>query len=106
MCIRDSVYATGRRASNYDSATGEVPNSDYRGAGGGIVLGYMPDARQRIEASARVAYVKDGAAGTVPPYPAASSRRDPNRVKQARLAYSGEFDGAISALKASVYVNE
>ncbi|MFY3302345.1 TonB-dependent receptor [Achromobacter xylosoxidans] len=100
------VYATGRRASNYDSATGEVPNSDFRGAGGGIVLGYMPDARQRIEASARVAYVKDGAAGTVPPYPAASSRRDPNRVKQARLAYSGEFDGAISALKASVYVNE
>ncbi len=100
------VYATGRRASNYDSGAGEVPNSDYRGAGGGIVLGYMPDAKQRIEASARVAYVKDGAAGTVPPYPASSSRRDPNRVKQGRLAYTGEFDGAISELKASVYVNE
>lgn len=100
------VYATGRRSSNYDSATGEVPNSDFRGAGGGIVLGYMPDAKQRIEASARVAYVKDGAAGTVPPYPASSSRRDPNQVKQGRLAYTGEFDGTISALKASVYVNE
>lgn len=100
------VYATGRRASNYDSAAGEVPNSDFRGAGGGIVLGYMPDARQRIEASARVAYVKDGAAGTVPEYPLSYSRRDPLKVKQGRLAYTGEFDGTISSLKASVYVNE
>lgn len=100
------AYATTRRAGNYDSATGEVPNSDFRGVGGGIVLGYMPDATQRIEASARLASVEDGAAGTVPPYPASSTRRDPNRIKQGRLAYTGEFDGVIRQLKASVYVNE
>lgn len=100
------VYATTRRSSDYDSGSGKVPNSDFRGDAGGIVLGYMPDARQRIEASARVAYVKDGAAGTVPPYPQSISRRDPNRVKQARLAYRGEFDGTVREVDASLYVNE
>lgn len=100
------VYATGRRASNYDSAAGEVPNSDFRGGGAGVVLGYMPNARHRIEASARVAYMKDGAAGTVPTYPVSYSRRDPLRVTQGRLAYTGEFDGLVQSLKASLYVNQ
>lgn len=100
------VYATGRRASNFRSATEEVPNSGFRGAGGGIVLGYMPNARQRIEISGRMAHVNDDAAGAVPPYPLSSSHRDPLAVKQGRLGYTGEFDGVISELHASLYVNE
>ncbi|MFA1683786.1 TonB-dependent receptor [Achromobacter dolens] len=100
------VYATGRRAGNFRSAEGAVPNSDFRSAGGGIVLGYMPDARQRIEISGRMAHVNEGWAGTVPPYPLARTRSNPLNVKQGRLAYRGEFDGAISELRASVYVNE
>ncbi|VFR41157.1 Outer membrane vitamin B12 receptor BtuB [plant metagenome] len=100
------VYATGRRASDYDSAAGTVPNSDYRSGNAGVVLGYMPDARQRFEASARVAYVKDGVAGAMPAPPLSISRREPLKVKQGRLAYAGEFDGTVKALKASLYVNE
>lgn len=100
------VYATGRRADNFRSATEEVPNSDFHSAGGGIVLGFMPDTRQRIEASARMAHVYEGWAGTVPPYPQANTHSDPLNVKQGRLAYTGEFDGAISELRASLYVNE
>ncbi|WZB68307.1 TonB-dependent receptor plug domain-containing protein [Achromobacter xylosoxidans] len=76
------VYATGRRAGNFRSAAGKVPNSDFRSAGGGIVLGYMPDARQRFEISGRIAHVNEGWAGTVPPYPLATTRSDPLDVKQ------------------------
>lgn len=100
------VYATGRRADNFSSAAGEVPNSGFRGTGGGIVLGYMPDARQRFEISGRFAHVNDDGAGAVPPYPLTSSHRDPLAVKQGKLGYSGEFDGVISELRASLYVNE
>ncbi|GAB1842657.1 TonB-dependent receptor [Achromobacter xylosoxidans] len=100
------VYATGRRADNFSSAAGEVPNSGFRGTGGGIVLGYMPDARQRFEISGRFAHVNDDGAGAVPPYPLTSSHRDPLAVKQGKLGYSGEFDGIISELRASLYVNE
>lgn len=99
------VYGTHKRASNYDSASGTVPNSDYRSETGGVVLGYMPDQHQRIEFSARTAYVKDGAAGTLPL--TTTSRRDPLKVKQARVAYTGDFaDAAISHLDASLYVAE
>ncbi|WP_241117065.1 TonB-dependent receptor [Achromobacter xylosoxidans] len=100
------VYATGRRADNFSSAAGEVPNSGFRGTGGGIVLGYMPDVRQRFEISGRFAHVNDDGAGAVPPYPLTSSHRDPLAVKQGKLGYSGEFDGIISELRASLYVNE
>ncbi|WP_454690611.1 TonB-dependent receptor [Achromobacter aloeverae] len=101
------AYATGRRASDYDSANGKVPNSDFRGASGGITLGYMPDARQRIEFSVRSAYVEAGLAGASPPYPQSVSRYAPLKVKQARLAYDGNFEGAaVSRLKASLYVDE
>ncbi|CUJ25019.1 TonB-dependent receptor [Achromobacter xylosoxidans] len=100
------MYATGRRADNFSSAAGEVPNSGFRGTGGGIVLGYMPDARQRFEISGRFAHVNDDGAGAVPPYPLTSSHRDPLAVKQGKLGYSGEFDGVISELRASLYVNE
>ena len=100
------VYATGRRAGNFRSASDEVPNSDFRSAGGGIVLGYMPDARQRVEISGRMAHVNEGWAGTVPPYPLATTRSDPLNVKQGKLAYQGAFDGVLSELRASLYVNE
>lgn len=99
------VYATHKRASDYDSAAGTVPNSDFRSTTGGVVLGYMPNAHQRVEFSARTAYVKDSAAGTFPV--TSTSGRDPLKVKQARVAYDGEFaDAVIRRLQASLYVNE
>lgn len=100
------AYMTTRRASNYDSPMGEVPNSDYKSINGGVVVGFMPDAAQRYSVSVRRSEVKDGAppaVATAPTY----SRRNPLTVTQARLAYSGEFDqSVISKLDASLYRNE
>lgn len=99
------AYATTRRSSDYDIPSGTVPNSDYRSYGGGAVLGYMFAPTQRIEASVRTAYVEDGAAGTVPV--TSITRRDPLRVNQWRLAYSGQFpDAPIEQVDASVYLNK
>jgi hemoglobin/transferrin/lactoferrin receptor protein len=99
-------YLTHREADNYKTPHGDVPNSDYTTNNGGIVLGYMPDAHQRIEASFRRAEVEDGAPPVVASAPT-YSRRDPSTVSQARLAYSGEFSNSlISKVDASLYRNE
>lgn len=101
------LYITRRHANDYDSANGLVPNSDFDTEGAGLVVGFMPDATQRIEASVRYASAKEGAAGTVPVYPISISRRDPNQVKQARLAYTGSFANQLfSRVEGSFYVNE
>lgn len=100
------AYATTRRGSNYESPQGEVPNSDYRSLNGGVVVGYMPDASQRVEASVRRAYVEDGAPPVVATAATYTARR-PLTVTQARLAYSGSFANAVvSKLDASLYRNE
>lgn len=99
------AYATARRASNYDTPAGTVPNSDYRSGGGGIVLGYMPDATQRFEFSARMTTVNEGMAGAMPT--TTTSRYDPLQVFQGRLGYTGKFDQSfISKVDASLYIND
>ncbi len=101
------AYVTGRRSGNYDTPAGTVPNSDYRSGGGGVVLGYMPDAKQRFEVSARVTTVDAGIAGSVPPYPTSIGRYAPLQVAEGRLAYAGEFDhSVVSKLDASLYIDD
>ncbi|MDR2164352.1 MAG: TonB-dependent receptor [Zoogloeaceae bacterium] len=100
------AYVSGRHADDYRSGDRKIPNSDYETLSGGLVLGYSPDARQRVELSLRATTVDDGSASTLPTY-TLQSRRDPLEVKQARIAYTGESDsGLFRKIDASLYANE
>lgn len=101
------VYVSRRHAGDYRGGAGKIRNSDYETYSGGLVLGYSFDARQRMELSLRATTVDDGNAAALPTYPRLSSRRDPLKVRQARIAYSGEFDsGLFRKIDTSLYINE
>ena len=98
----------GRRGDNYLTPKGEAPNSDYRSLGGSFKLGYTPTLGQRFELTLRDYSEVDGRAGGVggaPGAPFLRVRQDPNEVQSARLGYSGEFDGVVKHVEASVYAN-
>ncbi|MDH7794588.1 hemoglobin/transferrin/lactoferrin receptor protein [Beijerinckia sp. GAS462] len=98
----------GRWGDNYQTPLGAAPNSDYRSLGGSLKLGYTPTAGQRVELSFRRYTETDGRAGGVggaPGAPYLNVRQSPNEVTMGRLAYTGEFDGLVKKVEASVYVN-
>lgn len=99
------VYASGRRGGNYDTPAGQVLNSDYTAASGGLALGYMPDASQRYELSYRYGEIRDGgssATTTENNY----GRRLPLSIHQLRLGYEGRFSqGPFARIEASLYGN-
>ncbi|MDR2626079.1 MAG: TonB-dependent receptor [Zoogloeaceae bacterium] len=100
------AYVAGRHADDYHSGERKISNSDYETRSGGLVVGYSFDARRRLELSLRATTVEDGAASTLPTN-TMKSRRDPLKVKQARIAYSGDSDtGLFRQISASLYVNE
>lgn len=99
---------SGRWGDNYQTPLGVAPNSDYRSLGGSFKLGYTPTPGQRFELTLRQYSEEDGRAGGVggaPGFPYLIVRQDPNQVRSARLAYSGEFDGLVKQIKGSFYAN-
>jgi hemoglobin/transferrin/lactoferrin receptor protein len=99
---------SGRGGDSYQTPLGTAPNSDYRSLGGSFKLGYTPTIGQRIELTLRDYSEVDGRAGGVggaPGYPYLIVRQDPNNARSARLAYSGEFDGLVKHVDASLYAN-
>jgi hemoglobin/transferrin/lactoferrin receptor protein len=99
---------SGRWGSNYNTPLGQAPNSDYNSMGGSLKLGYTPDLGQRFELTLRKYSETDGRAGGVggaPGAPFTIVRQDPNNVQTARLAYTGELDGLVRHVEASVYAN-
>lgn len=98
-------YVTGRRASDYKTPAGDIPNSHYTTAGAGFVTGYMPNAKERYELSYRYGEIKDGTsnANTTD---TAWSRRDPLTIHQLRLGYEGTYDNwMLQRMDASLYLN-
>ena len=99
---------SGRWGGNYQTPLGVAPNSDYRSLGGSFKLGYTPTLGQRFELTFRQYSEEDGRAGGVggaPGFPDLIVRQDPNQVRSARLAYSGEFDGLVKHVEGSFYAN-
>ena len=98
---------SGRQADDYHSPEGRVGNSDYQTGNASLVVGYNPDAQQRVELALRAVSVTDGRAGTQPAYPASTQREATLQLYTGRLGYSGTFDsGLFRTVEASLYRNE
>ncbi|GLK67327.1 exported heme receptor protein [Hansschlegelia plantiphila] len=99
---------SGRWGDDYHTPLGKAPNSDYKSLGGSLKLGYTPTAGQRFELALRHYTEEDGRAGGVggaPGAPYLKVRQSPNDVTMGRLSYTGEFDGPVKKVEASVYAN-
>lgn len=98
-------YVSGRQSQNYDTPEGEIFNSHYKTASAGLVLGYMPDNRQRYEFSYRYGEIRDGTSNATA-NENNISRRAPLTIHQLRLGYEGTFDHSLlQRLDASLYMN-
>ncbi len=99
---------SARGGGNYQTPLGAAPNSDYQSLGGNFKLGYTPTLGQRFELTLRDYSEVDGRAGGVggaPGSPYLIARQDPNNVRTARLAYSGELDGLVKHVEGSIYAD-
>lgn len=97
---------SGRKADNYRSAQGEIPNSDFKMFSGDLRLGYRLAAGHRLEISGKFAEVEAGDAGGIAGSPGGSllrRRQEPMREQFGKVAYSGETDFFLKKVEASLY---
>lgn len=76
-----------RKAGNYDSPAGEVPNSDFATRSLTARIGYALNATRRLELTAKASSNDAGRAGS-PGAPLVITREDPLKERFARLAYT------------------
>lgn len=103
-----------RKADNYDTPAGEIPNSGFDAPSFDLRMGYTVAPGQRVEVTGRYADIERERAGGQFAAPGAANgpgvkqRLMTDRSfqeKYARLAYTGEslFGGALRDLEASLY---
>ena len=98
--------ASARKADNYRSANGEIPNSDFEAFSGDLRLGYRLAAGHRLEISGKYAEVEAGDAGGIAGSPGGAllrRRQEPMRERFGKVAYSGETDFFFKKVDASLY---
>jgi hemoglobin/transferrin/lactoferrin receptor protein len=98
---------SGKKADDYESPEGDIPNSDMQSSSVDLRLGYTPAQDHRIELSAKYADVEQGYAGglsVAPGYPYKTRRDDPLREKMVKLHYEG-LNNALNLkhIEASIY---
>lgn len=97
---------SGRKAGNYTSPMGEVPNSDLQTYHGDLRLGYLLSPGHSLELSGKFGEVEAGDAGGIsgsPGAPLLRLRREPIRESFGRLGYAGETSTLLKKIEASVY---
>lgn len=99
-----------RRASDYKSPEGTIPNSDFRTLSTDLRIGYALNAEDRIELTAKYADVEAGRAGGiggVPGAPLLQLREDPMREGFIKLGYQGKNPGlGFTQTEASLYARK
>lgn len=83
---------SGKKADDYESPEGDIPNSDMQSSSVDLRLGYTPAQDHRIELSAKYAEIEQGYAGglsAAPGYPYKTRRQDPLSEKMIKLHYEG-----------------
>lgn len=100
----------GRRADDYESPRGRIPNSDLETFSGDLRLGYRLRPGHRIELTTKYAEVGAGDAGGIsgaPGDPLLRVRREPIRERFIKLGYAGKDPGlGLDQIEASLYVRE
>lgn len=79
-----------RRAGDYESAAGTIPNSDFNAQALTARVGFSPDATRRFELAARINRTESGRAGGIigaPGAPLLTVREDHNDEDYLRLSY-------------------
>jgi hemoglobin/transferrin/lactoferrin receptor protein len=99
-----------RRAGDYESPQGTIPNSDFRTLSADLRLGYSLNANQRFELIAKHAEVETGRAGGIggaPGAPLVTLREDPIRESLIKLGYQGKNPGlGFTQTEASLYARK
>ena len=81
------VAGNYRKAGNFDTPEGEIPNSDFVTRSVNAKIGYSPSGTRRFDLAAKIASVDDGRA-TAPGAPLAITREDPLQERFLRLGYT------------------
>jgi hemoglobin/transferrin/lactoferrin receptor protein len=99
-----------RRAGDYESPQGTIPNSDFRTLSADLRLGYTVNADHRFELIAKQAEVETGRAGGIggaPGAPLLRLREDPIRESLIKLGYQGKNPGlGFTQTEASLYARK
>lgn len=105
--------ASYRSAGDYKTPSGRMPNSDFELTSFDARIGYRFAPGQRVELTAKQAEVERGRPGGEGAAPGAFNpstalnrimREDPIEERFLRLAYQGEFKGALKSVDAAAYV--
>ena len=95
-----------RDAGNYETARGEIRNTDFNTRSLNARFGYSPDATRRLEVSGKLARIESGRAGAPNP-PTFTIREDPLEEQSLRFAYTqSQVTPWISDLQSSLFVRE
>lgn len=95
--------ANYRRADNYHSGAGEIPNSDFRTRSFNLRLGYSPDATRRFEITSKI-FSDDAGRANAPGAPLVTTREDPLQEHSLRLGYTqSQVAPWIQDIDASLY---
>lgn len=99
-----------RRAGDYKSPEGTIPNSDFRTFSGDLRLGYTLNTDHRFELTAKVADVESGRAGGIggaPGAPLLRLREEPMRESFVKLGYQGKNpELGFTQTEASLYARK
>ena len=79
--------ANYRRADNYHSASGEIPNSDFRTRSFNLRAGYSPEGTRRFGITAKL-FSDDAGRANAPGAPLVTTREDPLTERFLRLEYT------------------
>lgn len=97
------IGANYRRADNYDSPAGEIPNSDFRTRGFNLRLGYSPTQTRRFEITSKV-FSDDAGRANAPGAPLVITREDPLKERYFRLGYTeSQVAPWLQDVEASLY---
>lgn len=95
-----------RTAGDYDTARGEIANTDFTTRSLNARFGWSPDSGKRFELSGKVGRFTEGRAGA-PNAPTFKVREEPLREQSLRLAYSQtQVAPWMSDLQTSLFVRE